>query len=173
MFNSGKFLHVAGGATTSQQKSAIMKRMLGFSLLEMLIVVMIIVSLATIGIPQFVRYKIQAQSAKAVTDLQTLNTSIQLYVIQHGGLPSTLTQVVNGNIADPWGNPYQYLKIEGNPNANSEARKDLFLIVVNSDFDLYSMGPDGQTIIPLAASVSQDDAIRANDGGYFGIASNY
>jgi len=139
----------------------------------MLVVVMIIVSLATIGIPQFVRYKIQAQSAKTVTDLQTLNTSVQLYVIQHGALPDSLGQVLNGNIADPWGNPYQYLKIEGNPNANQQARKDLFLIVVNSDFDLYSMGPDGQTIIPLAASVSQDDAIRANDGGYFGIASNY
>ena len=70
-----------------------MKRSSGFSLLEMLVVVMIIVSLTTIGIPQFVRYKIQAQSAKAVTDLQTLNMSVQLYVIQHGALPDSLGQV--------------------------------------------------------------------------------
>jgi len=145
----------------------------GFSLLELLVVIMIIVSLAAIGIPQFVKYKIQAQSAQAVTDLQTLNTSIQLYQIQHGALPNSLSDVLNGNIVDPWGSPYQYLKIEGNPSANAQARKDLFLIVINADFDLYSMGPDGQTTLPLAASVSQDDAIRANDGGYFGIASNY
>lgn len=173
MFNWASFFSLTATVMAARPKRSMVKRSCGFSLLEILVVIMIIVSLATIGIPQFVKYKIQAQSAKAVTDLQTLNTSVQLYVIQHGSLPDSLSQVLNGNIADPWGNPYQYLKIEGNASAGSQARKDLFMIVVNSDFDLYSMGPDGQTILPLAASVSQDDAIRANDGGYFGIASNY
>ena len=32
------------------------------------------------------------------------------------------------------------------------------------------MGPDGQSKAPLASPVSKDDIIRANDGGYMGIA---
>ena len=52
-------------------------------------------------------------------------------------------------------------------------RKDRFLNPLNSDFDLYSMGPDGQSRSPLVAKASRDDVIRANDGQYFGRAAYY
>ncbi len=52
-------------------------------------------------------------------------------------------------------------------------RKDKFLVPINTDFDLYSMGEDGKSVPPLTAKASRDDIIRANDGGYIGPASGY
>ena len=51
---------------------------------------------------------------------------------------------------DPWGNPYGYLNL-GDKNANGHARKDHSLVPINTDFDLYSMGPDGRSSPPLTA----------------------
>ncbi len=53
------------------------------------------------------------------------------------------------------------------------ARKDRFLVPINSDFDLYSMGRDGQTAAPLTANKSHDDILRASDGGFYGLAANF
>ena len=53
------------------------------------------------------------------------------------------------------------------------ARKDRFLVPINSDFDLYSMGQDGESVGPLTAQKSHDDIIRANDGGFYGLAANF
>ena len=54
-----------------------------------------------------------------------------------------------------------------------QARKDRFLVPINSDYDLYSMGPDGGSVPPLTAALSRDDIIRANNGDYFGLASGF
>ena len=54
-----------------------------------------------------------------------------------------------------------------------QTRKDKNLVPLNSDFDLYSMGPDGASQPPLAAPVSHDDIIRASDGAYVGSAEGY
>jgi general secretion pathway protein G len=53
------------------------------------------------------------------------------------------------------------------------ARKDRRLVPINSDYDLYSVGKDGQSSPPLTAGQSQDDIIRASDGGFVGPASTY
>jgi general secretion pathway protein G len=53
------------------------------------------------------------------------------------------------------------------------ARKDHFLVPLNSDYDLYSVGKDGDSRPPLSAPVSADDVIRASDGAYIGLAANY
>jgi len=54
-----------------------------------------------------------------------------------------------------------------------KARKDHFLVPLNSDYDLYSVGKDGESRAPLSAPQSADDVIRANDGAYIGLAANY
>jgi len=54
-----------------------------------------------------------------------------------------------------------------------QARKDHFLVPLNSDYDLYSVGKDGESRAPLSAPQSADDVIRANDGAYIGLAANY
>jgi general secretion pathway protein G len=52
-------------------------------------------------------------------------------------------------------------------------RKDRFLVPINTFFDLYSMGKDGQSVSPLTAQASRDDVIWANDGAFIGRASDY
>jgi general secretion pathway protein G len=77
-------------------------------------------------------------------------------------------------LKDPWGNPYQYLKIYGlEKKSAGKARKDHFMVPIDTDFDLYSMGPDGASASPLTAKSSRDDIIRANDGGYVGTAEGF
>jgi general secretion pathway protein G len=61
----------------------------------------------------------------------------------------------------------------GQNAVDADVREDKNLHPLNSDLDLYSIGPDGKTNLPLTAKASHDDIIRANDGGYFGVASNY
>jgi general secretion pathway protein G len=73
---------------------------------------------------------------------------------------------------DPWGRPYQYLKFPDKKHPPN-ARKDRFLVPINSAFDLYSLGKDGATAAPLTAAKSRDDVVVANDGGYIGLARNY
>ena len=60
----------------------------------------------------------------------------------------------------------------GNGSAG-KPRKDRFLHPINSDYDLYSMGKDGESVEPLTAQKSHDDVIRANDGSFVGLAIEF
>ena len=53
------------------------------------------------------------------------------------------------------------------------ARKDRFLVPINSDFDIYSMGTNRDSVAPLNPPKSQDDVVRASDGGFYGLARNF
>jgi len=62
----------------------------GFTLVEILIVVVILGILAAIVIPQFTEASTEAKLASLCTDLQTLRSQIELYKIQHNDIPPTL-----------------------------------------------------------------------------------
>ena len=75
---------------------------------------------------------------------------------------------------DAWGNPYEYLNLGTvTPPTQHKIRKDKNLHPINSDYDLYSKGPDGQSVAPLTAMASRYDIIRANDGAFIGVAVDY
>jgi general secretion pathway protein G len=61
----------------------------------------------------------------------------------------------------------------GGGSIMGEVRKDRFLVPINSDYDLYSMGPDGESRAPLQAEPSRDDVIRGGDGAFIGLASDF
>jgi general secretion pathway protein G len=145
----------------------------GFTLVELLTAGTVLAALAALALPQFAAYRLQAQIAKAIADIRTLDTSVQLFRITNGVLPTSITEIASGGALDPWGEPYQYLKIDGNTKAKGHSRKDKFLVPINSDFDLYSMGPDRKSSAPLTSNLSQDDIVRANDGRYVGRAADY
>jgi type IV pilus assembly protein PilA len=68
----------------------------GFSLIELLIVVTIILIIAAIAIPNLVRNKIQANETAAVGALRALTESALLYSNSYGGFPHTLADMGPG-----------------------------------------------------------------------------
>jgi type IV pilus assembly protein PilA len=68
----------------------------GFSLIELLIVVTIILIIAAIAIPNLMRNKIQANETAAVETLRTLSGSVLLYWNTYGGFPHALSDMGPG-----------------------------------------------------------------------------
>ena len=65
----------------------------GFSLIELLIVVAIILIIAGIAIPNLLRSKMVANEASAVGSLRTLNTSVVAYFITYNQFPTALSDL--------------------------------------------------------------------------------
>jgi general secretion pathway protein G len=125
---------------------AIRKR--GFTLMEILIVVVILSILAVAVVPQFLDSPDKAKMARAQADVKNLETALSMYKLDNANFPSTsqgLQALVQkpagtpearnwkpgGYISklpdDPWGTPYQYL----NPGNHGT-------------IDVYSFGADLQ-----------------------------
>jgi len=65
----------------------------GFSLIELLIVVAIILIIAAIAIPNLLRAKMAANEASAVGSLRTINTGSVEYSTNYGGYPPSLASL--------------------------------------------------------------------------------
>lgn len=77
-----------------------MNRQDGFSLLELLIVVAIILIIATIAIPSLLRSRQAANEAHAVANLRTLNTAEVQYISSHQGQYGGLPELVTAGLLD-------------------------------------------------------------------------
>ena len=119
----------------------------GFTLIEILVVVVILGILASIIVPKIMKRPEEARRTKAKMDIKAIETALNLYRLDSGGYPSTeqgldalVTKPTTGIIPknwkeegyldkdpkDPWGNPFVYLS----PGLHKE-------------FDLESYGADG------------------------------
>jgi general secretion pathway protein G len=146
----------------------------GFTLIELLIAVAIFATLSALIAPVYGGALNRSRVVRASVELRSIGSDIKIYQIANKQLPDTLVQAGVTALNDPWGAPYQYLKIRGAaPAVLGAVRKDRKLNPINSDYDLYSKGRDGSTRPPIAAAESEDDIIRANDGGYVGLASEF
>jgi general secretion pathway protein G len=136
------------------------------------------------AIPSYQSALDEARNTRAIGEIKTIEKEILFFEATQRRLPSTLAEVGKGDAKDPWGNAYEYLNFEealkaskgggkGGPKTPPGARKDKNLHPINSSFDLYSMGKDGKSVAPLTAGPSQDDIVRANDGGFVGLGSDY
>lgn len=123
-----------------------MQKNQGFTLIEVIVVLVILGILASIVVPNVISRTGQAQIIKAKQDIRALESALQLYRIDNFKYPTTdegLQALVSlpssgsnenwqkgGYIKklpkDPWKNDYQYLS----PGQHG-------------DFDLYSLGADG------------------------------
>ena len=67
----------------------------GFTLVEILIVVIILGILAAIVIPQFTNASNNARSSSVQSTLQTIRSQIELFKLQHSDTPPTATAITN------------------------------------------------------------------------------
>lgn len=125
-----------------------MNKQSGFSLLEVMVVLVIIGMIMSIVAPNIMGQQEEAAIDKAHLDIQQLETAMNMYRLQNKIYPSTeqglealVTKTsiepvprrfpdggfINELPEDPWGNPYQLI-------SPGEIGK----------FDIFSMGPDGQ-----------------------------
>lgn len=146
-------------------------RQRGLTLIELLVVMAIIATLAAIAIPSYLRYLDKVRNNDVVIDIRMLERDIAIFKELNGRLPQTLEALGGGEHLDRWGNPYSYLPVAG--AKIGQLRKDRNLHPVNNDYDLYSLGKDGKSATPFTAKVSQDDIIRANNGDFVGLVSDY
>jgi prepilin-type N-terminal cleavage/methylation domain-containing protein len=72
----------------------------GFSLLELLIVVAIILIIATIAIPSLLRSRQAANESAAVASVRTITTAEVTYLSSSGGNYGTITQLVQAGLLD-------------------------------------------------------------------------
>lgn len=117
-----------------------------FSLIELLLVLVILATLAAIVVPKFTGRSRQARITAAQTDIARLETALDAFETDVGrfptedeGLQALYEQPADvrnwqgylkkGVPTDPWGNPYVYVQ----PGKNNE-----------TGYDLYSPGPNGQ-----------------------------
>ena len=125
-----------------------MKKSPGFTLIEVMIVVVILGILAAVIAPRILDRPDQAKMAAAKSDIAVIMQQLKLYRLDNAAYPSTdqglgaltvkpTTNPLPANWKaggylerlpnDPWGRPYQYL----NPGLKGE-------------IDIYSLGADGQ-----------------------------
>jgi general secretion pathway protein G len=179
----------------------------GFTLIELMIVIAILGTIAGIGIPVYANYIEKARVTRATAEIRMLEKEILLSNDEDDALPDTLDDIGRGGLKDPWGNPYKYFNIvtydkgggkgggvggsdkgggddkgggsdkgdEGDKGGGpgEKPRKDRWLKPINSDYDLYSMGRDGESKPNLSAKASRDDIVRANDGEFVGLAYKF
>jgi general secretion pathway protein G len=120
----------------------------GFTLIEIMVVVVIIGLLAAVILPNVFGNVEKAQVSKAKADIQAIETALTMYKLDNYKFPSTdqglsaLSQRPNDPTVrnwrengylkristDPWGNPYQYV----------------FPGTRGQEYDLYSFGADSQ-----------------------------
>ena len=148
----------------------------GLTTIELMIGVLIVGALAAIALPSYQNYRERVRIAQAVTDIAGMSINLKGYQLDNKFFPPTLNTLPMYNPVplDPWGRPYRYLAIDIDPAPSKGAqRKDKNLNPLNSDFDLYSMGPDGKTALPLTGAAAKDDVVRADNGRFIGVAKDH
>ncbi|MGD9320295.1 MAG: prepilin-type cleavage/methylation domain-containing protein [Desulfobacteraceae bacterium] len=144
----------------------------GYSLIELFVVIALLATLIGAGIPLYTTYIEKAKMTRAAEHISTLQKEIQMYKLSKKVLPRRLSDIRDADLVDPYGRPYQYHNFT-NTDEKEKRRKDRFLVPLNTEYDLYSMGRDGQSEPPIMAPKSHDDIVRANDGIYIGPASEF
>jgi general secretion pathway protein G len=145
----------------------------GFTLVELAVAVAIIGVLGALTLNQYLAYIERVRVVRAVVELKDVSSQLDPIAFEGGALPNTLADIGLAGRRDPWGRPYVYLRIRGNPLALARSKRDQFLVPINSDYDLYSRGKDGMTNQLITHSSSLDDVIRGNDGAFLGLAAKY
>lgn len=130
--------------------------------------------LSALAVPAYDMFTQRAKVAGAIGDIGELSLAIDIFRLNHNDrIPLSLAELGVEVPLDPWGRAYEYLNIPAAGAGKGGFRKDGKLNPLNSDFDLYSRGKDGDSAGPLSAEKSRDDIVRANNGAFIGLGEDY
>lgn len=144
----------------------------GLTVVELLIITALMVTIAAIAMPMWTQLIARAKIDRAILDIDMLEADIGIFISSKDRLPMDLDELGSVIEFDPWGREYHYLPFIGK-GWKSERRQDKWLNPLNSDYDLFSAGPDGDWHKQLDHKLSIDDVVRANDGAYVGVAKYF
>jgi general secretion pathway protein G len=144
----------------------------GITVVELMLSVAIVAILAAIAVPAYQNYIDRARLLQAANDIGAISTDVARFALDNRRNPTSLAEVGRDRMRDPWGNGYQYVNHE-DPMERGRFRRDKRIVPINTDFDVFSNGKNGDSLPPLTAKVSRDDIVRANDGAFVGLASEY
>lgn len=148
-------------------------RLWGITLVELLLAVAIVGILAAIAVGSYAHLREKQDISETIFQIQQIESLLERFYTEQNRYPDSLAEIpAAAAMTDPWGNPYQYLNI-ATTKGKGKVRKDHNLVPLNSDYDLYSMGEDGASVSPLTAKASRDDIVRASNGRFIGLASDY
>ena len=136
-----------------------------------MIAIVLLGILAGLAIPGYQSYRNKANQRLAGQQIATMQVRIKTFFDDNNAYPASLAAAGLGDMKDPWGAPYQYYNIADNNIGG--ARKDKNLNPINTDYDLYSMGPDGVTKKQLDNKDSVDDIVRARNGAFVGVSADF
>jgi general secretion pathway protein G len=157
----------------------------GFTLIELVIAVAVLVILAALTIPIYTRILDHARVTRAVGDINAVTKEVAVFQSSRGCLPPSLADIGRSDLLDPWGRAYQLVVPPASAPATAcnacgsqcaasgAARLDAASIRLNLDYDIFSTGKDGLSAAAISAAVSQDDVVRGRTGGFIGRASTY
>ena len=134
----------------SKTKRHLAKRKGGFTLVEMLLVLVILATLAAVVVPKFAGRAKQAKVTAAKSQISNLEIAIDLFEIDMGYFPkagndlSDLVQEPNSNNVRDWQGPYLKKGIPRDPWGNDYVYNHPGKMNIGS-YDIYSGGPDMKT----------------------------
>jgi general secretion pathway protein G len=163
----------------------------GFTLVEILIVVVILGILAAIVIPQFTQASTEAKTNSLCSDLQSLRSQIELFKCQHTDMPPGNTRDSTGTIADDVPGLFanqmiyctdEYGNVKGGANSTAKTRdatykygpylervpanpfNDLDTVDKVTDQANAGSGTNGWDYVPGTGEIFAGDALKTPDG---------
>ena len=152
----------------------------GFTIVELIVVIGVLAVLTIIGMGVYSHFIDKAKNTRAIAEIRGLEKEILEFWHTNDRLPDNLSELDRAVMLDPWKTPYQYINFDTAPDSEEKRRTkgnkgkgkgagD----PLNSDYDLFSMGKDRTSAPVLTDDTSKDDIVRADDGSYTGLVSEY
>ena len=156
------------------------QRSQGFTLVELVVVMGVLAILTLLGTGAYSHFIHKAKNTRAIAEIRLLEKEILEFWQTNDRLPDTLAELGHAAMLDPWKTPYKYINFDttsgGEDIRRITKKKDKGKgnsSALNEDFDLFSMGKDRMSAPDLNDGSSLDDIVRADDGRYTGLASEY
>lgn len=155
----------------------------GFTLIELVLVVVMLGILLSFAVPAYESNVTEAKNGQAKTDIRTIEAAVIKFYTENSRYPADLAEVFGSapsscpkgqrtQFCDPWYTAYEYKPITMRGSRCVGCRVDLNMQPLNSDFDLWSNGKNKIFVPQVTGSASLDDSIRTRNGNSIALGKD-